>query len=43
MHYYDSTLWNNLPPCVKTITSLYGFKNKWKVLVLATPINVLFI
>ena len=43
MHYYGSTLWNNLSPSVKIITSLYGLKNKWKVLVLATPINVLFI
>ena len=44
MHYYGSTLWNNLSPSVKTITSLYGFKKQgWKVLVLATLLNVLFI
>ena len=28
MHYYGSTLWNNLPPSAKTTTSLYGFKKQ---------------
>ena len=32
MHYYGSTLWNNLSPSVKTITSLYGFKKRMKSL-----------
>ena len=38
LHCYGSTLWNKLPPSVKTATSLYSIKKLMKSLSLANTL-----